>query len=141
MQKKAAAHKFRTILGFQKDDVIITKEQSVQWNMKSLFEGENMQTQYSVLGYRIHLYFHDYKLEIEIDENDHSDRNIDYELKRQKLIEQELGCEFIRFDPGKKDIFTAIKEIFKHIKQSSDQLTKKATEKTIIDKFQWDYNV
>ena len=26
------------------------------------FEGENMQTQYSVLGYRIDLYFHDYKL-------------------------------------------------------------------------------
>ena len=104
--------------------------------MKSLFKGENIQTQYSVLGYGIHLYFHDYKLEIEIDENDHSDRNIDYELKRQKVIEQELGCEFIRFDPRKKDIFTAIKEIFKHIKQSSNQLTKKATKKTIIDKFQ-----
>ena len=26
------------------------------------FEGENMQTQYSVLGYRIDLYSHDYKL-------------------------------------------------------------------------------
>ena len=35
----------------------------------TLFEGENMQTQYNVLGYRIDLYFHDYKLAIEIDEN------------------------------------------------------------------------
>ena len=54
-----------------------------------------MQTQYSVSGYRIDLYFHEYKLAIEIDENRHSDRNIDYEVKRQKAIEQELGREFI----------------------------------------------
>ena len=63
--------------------------------IKSLFEGENMQTQYSVSGYRIDLNFHEYKLAIEIDENGHSDRNIDYEVKRQKAIEQELGREFI----------------------------------------------
>ena len=31
-----------------------------------LFEGENVQTQYNVLSYRTDLYFHDYKLEIEI---------------------------------------------------------------------------
>ena len=45
--------------------------------------------------------FHDYKHAIEIDENGHSDRNIDYEIKRQKAIEQELGCELIRIDPDK----------------------------------------
>ena len=56
----------------------------------SLFEEENMQTQQNILGYRIDLYFHDYKLAIEIDENGHSDRNIDYTIKRQKAIEQEL---------------------------------------------------
>ena len=33
-----------------------------------------MQTQYSVLSYRIDLYFHDYKLPV--DENVYSDRNI-----------------------------------------------------------------
>ena len=41
------------------------------------FEGENMQTQYNVLCYRVNLYFHDCKLSIEIDENGPSDRNID----------------------------------------------------------------
>ena len=56
----------------------------------SLFEEENMQAQQNILGYRIDLYFHDYKLAIEIDENGHSDRNIDYTIKRQKAIEQEL---------------------------------------------------
>ena len=80
-----------------------------------------METQYSVLGYRIDLYFYDYKIATDIDENSHSDRNIDYEIKRQKAIEQELGCKFIRIDPDKEDfgIFEAINEIFRHIKQST----------------------
>ena len=85
-----------------------------------------METQYSVLGYRIHLYFHDYKLVIEIDENGQSDKNIDFQMKRQKSIEQEPDCEYIRIDPNKDnfDIFKAINEIFTHIKQSSNQLNK-----------------
>ena len=50
----------------------------------SSFEGENMQTQYNVLSYKIVLYCHDNKLTIEISENRHSDRNIGYKIKRQK---------------------------------------------------------
>ena len=42
-----------------------------------------MQTQYNVLSYRIILFFHDYKLAIEIDEYGHSDRDNNYEIKRQ----------------------------------------------------------
>ena len=41
-----------------------------------------MQRQYNVLVYRIDLYFHDYKFAIETDENGHSNRSIDYEIKR-----------------------------------------------------------
>ena len=44
-----------------------------------------MQTQYNVLGYRIDLYFHGYKLAIEIDENGHRDASIDYEIKTKKI--------------------------------------------------------
>ena len=87
-----------------------------------------MQTKYNVLRYRIDLSFHDYELAIEIDENGHSNRNIDNEIKRQKPIEQELSCKFCRIDPDKEDfdIFRAIIEIFTHIKQS--------TKKTLISK-------
>ena len=60
------AHKFRTGLGFKQYDVILTKEQSVLTRIMSSFEGGNMQTQFKVLSYRIELYFHDYKLAIEI---------------------------------------------------------------------------
>ena len=38
---------------------------------KDAFQGENMQIQYSVLGYKIDLYFHEYKLAIEIEELGH----------------------------------------------------------------------
>ena len=55
-------------LGFTLHDVVNTKEQSVIKSIKSVFEGEHMQTQYSVLSYRIDLYFHKYKLAIEVDE-------------------------------------------------------------------------
>ena len=113
--------------------MILTQEQPLLTKIMSSFEGEKMQTQYNVLGYRIHLYFHDYKLAIETNENGHSDRNIDYEIKRKKPIEQEIGCKFIRINPGKEDfdIFRAIIEVFRHIKES--------TKKTLLKKFQRDY--
>ena len=78
--RAAAAHKFWTILGFKQYDVILTKEQSMPTKIKSLLGRENMQTQYSLLGIRVDLYFHDYELAIEIGENGHSDKNIDYEI-------------------------------------------------------------
>ena len=71
-----------------------------------------------MLDYRIDLYFHDYKLAIEADENGHRDRNIVYKINIQKAIEQELGRDFIRIDPEKEDVdaFKVTNEIFKHIK-------------------------
>ena len=47
-----------------------------------------MQTQYSKLGYMINLSFHDYKFATETVENGYSDRNIYYEIKIPKAIEQ-----------------------------------------------------
>ena len=84
-------------------------------SIKDAFEGENMQTQYSVLGYKIDLYFHEYKLAIEVDELDHNEINIDSEIQRQRAIEKENF-----------KIFKAINEIHRHIKKS--------TKKSLIDK-------
>ena len=89
----------------------------------SLFDGENMLKQYDILSYSIDLYFYDHKLAIEIDENGHSNRSIDYRIKRQKATEQELGCKFVRIDPDKEhfNIFRAINEIFRHINHSTEK--------------------
>ena len=80
-----------------------------------------MQTQYIVIGYRIDLYFHEYKLAIEVDELGHNDRNIDYEIQRQKALEREPNCVFIRINPDEKDfnILRGINKIHRHNKISS----------------------
>ena len=64
---------------------------------------------------------------IEIEENDLW-KSIDYETKRQKAIEQKLGCKFIRIDPDQEEfhILRIINEIFRYIKQS--------TKETLINK-------
>ena len=54
-------------LGFNPYDLINTKEQTVISSIKDAFEGEDMQSQYSLLGCRIGLYFRKYKLAIEVD--------------------------------------------------------------------------
>ena len=79
---------FRSRIGFNQCDITLNKEQSVLKSVMDGFEGENMQTQYSVLGYRIYLYFHDYKLAIGVDEKGDKDRNIGHEIKRQKGLEK-----------------------------------------------------
>ena len=56
------AIEFRSKLGFNQYDITLKKESSVLKSIMDTFEGENMETQYYVLNYRIDLYFHDYKL-------------------------------------------------------------------------------
>ena len=80
-----------------------------------------MHIQYTVIGYRIDLYFHECKLAIEVDELGHNDRNINYEVQRQKELERERNCVFIRINLDEKDfnIFKEINKIHRHIKKSS----------------------
>ena len=104
-------------LGFRLHDVIHTKEKTVLKSLKDAFEGEDMQTQYSVLGYRIDLYFHKHKLAIEVDELGHADRNLSDEIERRKALEKELDCVFIRINLDGKNF-----NIFKEIKKYTDTL-------------------
>ena len=47
-------------------------------SIRDTFKGEDIRIQYTVLSYRIDLYFYEHKLAIEIDELGHNDRNTDY---------------------------------------------------------------
>ena len=127
--------KFKRNLGFTHHDVINTKEQTVIDSIKDAFEGENMQTQHTVLGYRIDLYFHKYKLAIEVDELDDNDRSDDHETQRQRALERELNCVFIRINPDAADfnICKEINKIHRHINQSTIQQTEQKTKKSLID--------
>ena len=55
-----------------------------------------------------------------IDEDSHSYRNIEYEIRRQNVIEQKLRCKFIRVVRRKEnfDVFKAIIETLIYIIQS-----------------------
>ena len=122
---------FKKNLGFTLHDVLNTKEESVINAVKDTFEGEDMQTQYNVLSYRIDLYFHKYKLAIEVDELGHADRNVNTEIERQRPLERELNCVFTRINPDKRNfnIFREINKIHRHI----NQLTIQQTKESVID--------
>ena len=78
-----------------------------------------MKRQFSIGSYRIDLYFPEHKLAIECDEHDHKDRQIDYEIWRQKFIEDQLNCRFIRYNPDVIDFTTesALNKILEYIYQ------------------------
>ena len=89
-------------LGFRFHDVVNTKELTVINSIKDAFEVEDVQTQYSVFCYLIDLYFHKHKLATEVDELGHADRNLSNEIEKQKALEKELDCVFIRINPDEK---------------------------------------
>ena len=71
------------------------------------FDGEEMIKQFHIGKNRIDLYFPVYKLAIECDEFGHDDRDVLYEVNRQKFIEEQLVCElvcqFVRYNPDTQD--------------------------------------
>ena len=69
--------------------------------IKSSFEGENMETENSVLGHRIDLYYHIFNLQQQLMKINITTEILTMKHKRQKAIEQELGFEFITMDPDK----------------------------------------
>ena len=77
---------FKTKFGFRQHDPIMTQEHSIFPKIVTLFEAKEIILQHNVLGYRTDAYFSKYKLAIEVDEQEHNDRDIDYETERQKAL-------------------------------------------------------
>ena len=76
---------------------------------------------------------------MEIDEKDHQDRDISRKIERQKALEKELSCKFIRINPDKENlnIFKAQNEIFRYIKESNKESTKELSKKSLIDELSY----
>ena len=79
--------------------------------------------QYFILGYRIDAYFLKHKLAIEVDERGHNNRDLESEIERQKALEKELDCKFIRINPARENfnIFNEINRIHHHIVKSKEK--------------------
>lgn len=60
-----------------------------------------IESQFNVLGYRVDFYLPEHNLAIEFDEVYHENQK-EQDLSRQKEIEEELGCEFIRIKSEEK---------------------------------------
>ena len=71
---------FKTRLGFNQHNSIITQEQSILSKIETLFAAGEIILQHNVVGYRTDAHFRKYKLAIEFDEQGHNDRDIDYEI-------------------------------------------------------------
>ena len=125
------ATEFRSKSGFKQHDIVLSKEQSVISKIMKKFSNEKTLPQLSVLSYQIDFYFPEHKLATEVDEKQHDGRKIDCEIKSQKAIEKELGCEFIRINPDRKDYdgYVEIGKIYNHVIKS----TKDATKKSLIN--------
>ena len=76
----------------------------------------NTKRQHRFGKYKVDLYFIDHKLVVECDENNHIDRNAEYELIRENHIVS-LGNKIIRFNPNEKcfDLSNVLREINKHL--------------------------
>ena len=87
--------------------------------------------------FTIDVYFTEYLSAVEIDEKGHTDRDLIFEEKRQKVLEKQLGCKFIRTNASKEGynadyetnrvqafiskIKHRIKKIRKRIKQKNER--------------------
>ena len=65
----------------------VRKEADIIYIIQKVFEGISMKRQFSIGSYRIDLYFPENNYAIECDEHNHKDRDINYEVERQKFIE------------------------------------------------------
>ena len=123
-------------LGFSQYDPIMTQEQSVLSKIKTIFSAEKIIFQYCTLGYYTDAYFPKHNLAIEVDEQGHHNRNTFHEIERQKSLEKELDCVFIRINLAKENfnVFAEISKIQNHIiKSTKKKLTKNLTKKKVID--------
>lgn len=96
--------------------------QTIGWIENSYKDVEDTKRQYVIGTYKVDLYFNDYNLVVECDENNHKDRDKNKELERQEFIIS-TGKTIIRYDPNNKDfdLSFVLREIHKFIKNYSNK--------------------
>jgi very-short-patch-repair endonuclease len=81
------------------NDIDITREQKTIGQIRRAFQHLRTIQQYKVAPYSIDLYFPDYRIAVECDEEGHRRYTPKAERKRQNYIEQRLNCTFVRYNP------------------------------------------
>ena len=84
----------------------LTKEQQTLSSIRNVFNTEKFEDQYKIGAYYLDLYFSEYKIVIECDENGHADRKPWKERERMNYVNKKLGIDdsyWIRFNPNEED--------------------------------------
>ncbi|EGT3619240.1 hypothetical protein FJ641_07515 [Clostridium perfringens] len=123
-QKIRATNKTATMLNYLykingvKNIVFYQERREIQFldKLEESFKPFNIKgiRQYKILTYRIDYYIPKLNIAIEYDENDHKNYTYKQHELRQKQIEKELGCNFIRLSDSKSDAYNigfVLKEI------------------------------
>ena len=88
--KTVKAGEFKSKLGFNQLDPIMTKQQSTGLRLRKSFPNKEIIEYFSTLYYLIDYYFPKCKLAIEVDEIGHKDRDQTKENKRQKDLKESI---------------------------------------------------
>jgi hypothetical protein len=84
----------------------LTKEQQTLTSIANTFKTEKFEDQYKIGKYYLDLYFPDYKIVVECDENGHADRKPENERERMDFVNKKLNIDdsnWIRFNPDEHD--------------------------------------
>ena len=118
----------------------LTKEQQTLSAIANAFKTEKIEDQFKIGSYYLDMYFPEYKIVIECDENGHADRKPYTERDRMDYVNKEFDIEdssWIRFNPDEYDfdLSKVIGRIYSKIIQSKkeklNQETLKKLEETL----------
>ena len=101
----------------------LTKEQQTLSSITNMFKTEKFVDQYNVGKYYIDLYFPEYRLCIECDEDGHTSRRPNDEKERMDFVNKELEINdkhWLRFNPDAEDfdVYTVIRQILSFIRDN-----------------------
>jgi very-short-patch-repair endonuclease len=102
----------------------LTKEQQTLTSIANTFKTEKFEDQYKIGKYYLDLYFPDYKIVVECDENGHADRKP--ERERMDFVNKKLNIDdnnWIRFNPDEYDfdMSKVIGRVYRKIKEKSNK--------------------
>jgi very-short-patch-repair endonuclease/prophage antirepressor-like protein len=134
---------------------VFSKEQHCLLAITNTFKTEKYEDQFKVGKYYIDLYFTEFKIAIEVDENGHSDRKPHKERERMDFVNENLGIDdtcWIRFNPDEHDfdmskvigrIYRKIEEIKqeKYVKLLDEKKENEIKEEEYIDDHDYDKDI
>jgi very-short-patch-repair endonuclease len=116
----------------------LSKEQQCLYTIENVFKGQKMEDQFKVKPYYLDLYFPEYKIIVECDENGHRDRKPSEERERMDYVNEKLDIDdsyWIRFNPDEYgfDITLVCGKINRKMKEIHENTVKELVSERSVD--------